>query len=162
VVRHLTRWDFLLSLGFSAAFLIFVFSSDRPLSEANVPVTAAIPFGVALAVAATVAGNRLADGTKDDTYGEVLRSLDPKGAGTQRPYLIISVVGVACAALGSILLVTGDELSRSIAAWAYAVEVFLASYALFGFLDLLLLGSRHHSRQSQLRALRERENRRKS
>lgn len=159
MVRNLTRWDFLLSIGLSVAFLGFVLSSDRPLSQANVPVAVAIPFGIALATGAAIAGNRLADGTKDDTYGEVLRAVDPDGKRTQRPYLIVSVTGILCAASGAFLLITGDELGRTLAAWAYSVEVFLASWALFGFLDLLLLGSRHHSRQSKLRALRERDDR---
>lgn len=161
MVRNLTRWDFLVSLGLSAVFLAFVLSSDRPLTEANVPLVVAIPFGIALATGAAVAGNRLADGTKDDTYGEVLRAANPGGERTQRPYLIVSVTGIACAAFGAFLLIAGDELGRTGASWAYAVEVFLASYALLGFLDLLLLGSRHNSRQSRLRALREREDRRR-
>lgn len=97
----MTRWDFLLSLGLSATFLGFVLSSDRPLSEADLPIAAAIPFGIALATGAAVAGNRLADGTKDDTYGAVLRTVDPSSQRTQRPYLIVSVTGVACSAPGT-------------------------------------------------------------
>lgn len=162
MVRNLTRWDFLGSLGFSALFLSVVLSSNRPLSEANAPLTVAIPFGIALAAGAAVAGNRLADGTKDDAYGEVLRTVDPTGQRAQRPYLVVSVAGVVCSVLGGLLLVAGNEMGRPLAAWAYAAEVFLASYAVLGFLDLLLLGYRHHSRQSRLRALREREDRRQA
>ncbi len=162
MVRNLTRWDFLASLGFGALFLAFALSSDRPLSEAAIPVAAAIPFGIALATGAAVAGNRLVDSTKDDTYGEVLRAVDPSGERAQRPYLIVSATGIACAAMGALLLIAGDELGRSVAAWAYGLEVVLGSYALLGFLDLLLLNFRHHSRQSRLRALRERDERRRS
>jgi hypothetical protein len=80
----------------------------------------------------------------------------------QRPYFDVSVTGVACAAFGGALLIAGDQMTRTWAAWAYALEVLLASYALFGFMDLLWLGHKNNVRQSSLRALQEEEDRRRS
>ena len=160
VMQHLKRWDFIGSLVIAIGFLAAVFASDRPLDEAAGPLTAAITLGVALALGAAVASRWLGDSSKDETYGEVLRAIDPQGRRAQQPFMIVVAVGVVTSLWGGVLLMAEGEFPRTLAGWFYALEVLLAAYGLLAMLDVLLLGFRHQRRQSALRALRESEQRR--
>lgn len=160
LVRHAVHWDFLGSLSGAAVFLFFLLDSARPLPDEPGAVTAAIPLGLAVAVGAAVAARWLADRVKDDAYGEVIRVLDANESKAQRPYLVVTVAGIATTVGGMLLLIARGELGRTVTACAYGALLFLALYGVLGLTDLLLLGHRHQRRQARLRALREEENRR--
>lgn len=160
ILRHFAHWDFIVSLGLATTFLILVLRSDRPIEDATGPLGVAVGLGVTVAVGAAVAGRWLADRIKDDAYGEVLRALDPDESSAQAPFRLVSIIGIATSVGAVILLVTRGELNRTWTAVAYAGELVLALYGLFGLLDLLLQTHRHQRRQARLRAIREEENRR--
>lgn len=154
-------WDAILSLVTAGVFVVVMLRSSRPLEDVRALIIASVPYGVAIATGAMVAGRWASDRIKDSAYGEVIRVLDPSEARMQRPTLTVALAGIATTVVGIALLLTYKEFGRTATVLAYGVLLALALYGAFGLIDLYRQGRRHLARLSLLQSTREEEDRRR-
>lgn len=159
--RNLGRWDSLAAFGLAALFVVLCVQSTEGLIDTTAVLGVAVALGVGISVGAAVAARWLTDATKGDSYGELLRAMDPAAHGMLTPPVMVALAGLGTSIGAGILLVIKAQLSRTELCWAYGLEVFLAAYAVFAMADLVLINLRHQARQSRMRGLEEKERRRR-
>jgi hypothetical protein len=156
----LHHWDALVSLLATVGFWLVMGLSSRPIGgEVIGLLAAAISLGSASSAAAFVAGRWVSDRLSKDEYGTLILAIDPRESRVQRPYLIVTYVGLGTAALGVFLAVTLGEFPRSITVFLYGALFGLSLYCLLGLASLVRITTRHQSRAAVLRAHKEQEER---
>jgi hypothetical protein len=158
--RSLVHWDAIVSVLLGVLFFVLVATSDAPLEDASSLIIAAMSLGGTVAFGSLVAGRWISDRMKDDTYGEVVRKIDPDESRAQLPFFMVAWAGLFLMIAAILTLLTKGQIGRSVTTFCYSILVTLVSYNVLGLLDLVALSRRHLRRQATLRALREEEQRR--
>lgn len=151
----LHEWDATLSVAAAVICAVILFGSDRVLDPMQAPFAALAAMGAATGSAAFVAGRWISDRLSKDEYGAVIAAFDPTEKQTQRPYFVMSLVGLFTALTGILLAVSSRELPVGIGKASYSVALGLALYCVLGSVSLVIVSRRHQMRATVLRALKE-------
>jgi hypothetical protein len=136
----------------TAALLL---GSERPLEDVNGLVVASIPTGVSIAIGAQVVVRWLGDRTKDSSYGELIRVVDPGESRARLPYQVVTGAGLLTSGLGLFVAFTRGEFPRTVEASLYSVLVALFVYDILGLASLFAISARHAKRASALQGISE-------
>lgn len=149
------EWDATISVLAGLVTWAFIVASDRPLEPSQPLFAGLVGLGGTVGLGAFVTGRWISDRLAKDEFGAMMAAIDPDESVTQRPYVIMALAGLVCAAVGLTLAVTSSELTRPVAAVTYAAALTCGSYCILGTMSLVVTTRRHQKRAALLRAMKE-------
>lgn len=154
VLSTMGHWDLWVAVIGAVLFLVGVlvagdFRGSQPMLIAGVPTN------LTIAIAAWLGGRWVADRLRSETYGEVVRLLDPAEEAASLPYHVVSVVAVVAALTCGVAAALFDEVATVLRATLHGGALLLTLWSVLGLASLVTLTFRHQRRIAEIQSLQE-------